>query len=86
MWESDANGSFTIDEWNPDAPQHRGTRIVLSMKEDQMEYLEEHKIRSLVKKHNQFISHPVELYVSAPFRCQPKKPTETSTRIPIQSP
>ena len=64
VWESDANGSFTIDEWNPDAPQHRGTRIVLSMKEDQMEYLEEHKIRSLVKKHNQFISHPVELYVS----------------------
>ena len=65
VWESDANGSFTIDEWSPDDElRENGSRIVLSLKDDQLEYLEEHKIRGLVKKHNQFISHPIELYVT----------------------
>jgi molecular chaperone HtpG len=62
-WESSAGGTFTI---NPDAESPRltrGTRIVLHLKDDQLEYLEEKKIKELVKKHSEFIGFPVFLQV-----------------------
>lgn len=62
VWESSAGGSFTI---RPDTgePLGRGTKIILSIKEDQSEYLEEHKIKEIVKKHSQFIGYPIKLLV-----------------------
>jgi molecular chaperone HtpG len=41
----------------------RGTKIILHMKEDQLEHLEERKLKDLVKKHSEFIGFPIELYV-----------------------
>merc|ERR1712117_96524 len=41
----------------------RGTRIVLHIKEDQAEYLEEKKLKEIVKKHSQFIGYPIKLFV-----------------------
>jgi len=62
VWESSAGGSFTI---RPDhgEPLGRGTKIVLQMKEDQTEYIEERKIKDIVKKHSQFIGYPIKLLV-----------------------
>jgi len=61
-WESSAGGSFTIKMDNSE-PLGRGTKIVLQMKEDQTEYLEEKKIKDIVKKHSQFIGYPIKLLV-----------------------
>jgi len=62
IWESSAGGSFTIKTDNSE-PLGRGTKIVLTMKEDQAEYIDEKKIKEIVKKHSQFIGYPIKLLV-----------------------
>merc|ERR1712013_652515 len=71
VWESAAGGSFTI---KPDhgEPLGRGTKIVLHMKEDQAEYIEEKKVKEVVKKHSQFIGYPIKLL------CQKEREKEVS--------
>ncbi|XP_012940482.1 heat shock protein 83 [Aplysia californica] len=61
-WESSAGGSFTIAS-GTGAPLARGTRITLYVKEDQVEYLEEKRIKDVIKKHSQFIGYPIKLLV-----------------------
>mmetsp|Transcript_25574 Transcript_25574/g.39609 ORF Transcript_25574/g.39609 Transcript_25574/m.39609 type:complete len:707 (-) Transcript_25574:105-2225(-) len=60
-WTSEAGGSFTITKAD-DADLGRGTRITLHLKEDMGEYLEEKRIKDLVKKHSEFIGFPIKLY------------------------
>merc|ERR1712086_699023 len=60
-WISEAGGSFTVTE-APDSGLKRGTRITLHMKEDMSEYLEEKRVKDLVKKHSEFIGFPIKLY------------------------
>merc|ERR1712093_891268 len=58
-------GSFTVmkddDKVHGDIP--RGTKIICTLKEDQSEFLEERRLKDLVKKHSEFIGFPIELYV-----------------------
>merc|ERR1711925_16215 len=62
IWESSAGGSFTIGVDSGESIG-RGTKIVLHMKEDQAEYIEEKKVKEIVKKHSQFIGYPIKLLV-----------------------
>jgi len=61
-WESAAGGSFIVYPDNTN-PITRGTRIVLQLKEDMQEYLEERRLKDLVKKHSEFIGFPIKLQV-----------------------
>merc|ERR1711998_608948 len=62
IWRSDAGGTFTISKDTREHPG-RGTALVLHMKEDQMEYLEERRLKDIIKKHSEFINYPIELQV-----------------------
>jgi len=62
VWESSAGGTFTVSTCE-DPDMKRGTRITLHLKDDQLEYLEERRLKDLVKKHSEFIGFPISLQV-----------------------
>ncbi|KAL8462281.1 hypothetical protein ACS0TY_033362 [Phlomoides rotata] len=63
VWESQAGGSFPITRDTSGDVLGRGTKITMYLKEDQPEYVEERRLKDLVKKHYEFISYPISLWV-----------------------
>jgi len=62
-WESLAGGSFNITRIPPIQGFLRGTKVILFLKDDQTEFLEERRIKEIVKKHSEFISYPIALEI-----------------------
>lgn len=63
VWESSAGGTFTIAPDTEGQQIGRGTKIILHLKEEQLDYLNESKIKEVIKKHSEFISYPIYLHV-----------------------
>ena len=63
IWESEAGKNFTIRRDLQGEDLVRGTRIDLYLKEDMGEFLEEKKLKELIKKHSEFIGYPIYLWV-----------------------
>merc|ERR1711976_417335 len=62
-WESNAGGTFSINPVEEGEALSRGTKIILQLKEDQQEFIEERRVKDLIKKHSEFIGFPIELMV-----------------------
>merc|ERR1712187_813755 len=63
IWTSSAGGTFDIVS-DSKSDIKRGTEITLHMREDAVDYVDEKKIKDLVKKHSEFIGFPISLYVT----------------------
>src|SRR5690606_30876223 len=57
-WESTGDGSFTLGE---SEKAGRGTVIELHLKADEKEFLDEWRLRGIVKKYSEYIAHPIAL-------------------------
>jgi len=65
VWESTADSTFSIREkLEEEDDLGRGTKIVLSLKEDCLEFLEEERLKGLIKRYSEFINFPIYLYTS----------------------
>jgi molecular chaperone HtpG len=82
IWESAAGGTFTIRK-NDEELLGRGTKVILHLKEDQLEYLGERRIKDLVKKHSEFINYPIELLVE---KTVDKEPAENDASMEGENP
>ena len=85
LWESDAVSGYSINEVEDDTLK-RGSRMVLHVKPDQLEYLEDSKITEIVKKHSEFITYPIFLLKKTKVKkpVEQKMPSDTN-QLPIES-
>ena len=64
IWESTADASFTVAEDKTGEPLGRGTMITMTLKEDAQEFLDEAKLKEVVKNYSEFINYPMYLWTS----------------------
>jgi heat shock protein beta len=64
IWSSTADSKFTIAKDPRGDTLGRGTRVTLHLKDDALEFVEQEKIKNLVKKYSEFINYPIRLFVS----------------------
>jgi len=59
-WESEGQGDFTVE---PHEKATRGTDVILHLREDSKDYLNDYALRSLIKKYSDFVEHPIVIDV-----------------------
>lgn len=76
IWTSTADSKFSIVKDPRGDTMGRGTRVTLYLKDDATEYLDQDKLRNLVKKYSEFMNYPIRLYSSS----------EESKEVPVDEP
>ncbi len=85
IWTSTADSKFFLTKDPRGDTLGRGTRVTLHLKDDAVEFVEQDKIKNLVKKYSEFINYPIRLYLSRDEKVQvpvdtPEKSAVTVTR------
>ena len=65
LWTSDGSGTFTIAPAKPETALLRGTSIILHLKDDALEFLEDWKIEEVVRAYSDHVAHPIRLSIGA---------------------
>ena len=68
VWTSTADAKFFVTKDPRGDTLGRGTRVTLHLKDDAVEYVEQDKIKNLVKKYSEFIQYPIKLFLSKDIR------------------
>lgn len=55
-WYSTGSDTFTVE---PAEKEQRGTDVIIKLKEDAGEFVEEHRLREIVRRHSDFIPFPI---------------------------
>ena len=76
VWTSTADAKFFVTKDPRGDTLGRGTRVTLHLKEDAVEYVEQDKIKNLVKKYSEFIQYPIKLFISKEIRKQVEEEEE----------
>ncbi|MFB0912843.1 MAG: molecular chaperone HtpG, partial [Glaciecola sp.] len=75
QWESAGEGEFTIADIEKAG---RGTQVTLHLKEDEKEFLDDWRLRSIVSKYSDHISIPVKMFKEE----EPERDGPDETKIP----
>lgn len=78
LWESSGEGEYTLE--SIDKPQ-RGTEIVLHLKEGEDEFLDDWRLRSIVRKYSDHISLPIVMDKEIPAETDDEGNETASARI-----
>lgn len=86
VWTSTADAKFFVTKDPRGDTLGRGTRVTLHLKDDAIEYVEQDKIKNLVKKYSEFIQYPIKLFLSKEVRKtvpdEDEKPAEAEETTP----
>jgi heat shock protein beta len=88
IWTSTADAKFFVTKDPRGDTLGRGTRVTLYLKDDAAEYVDQEKLKNLVKKYSEFINYPIKLYISKDVKEQvpveeekPKKDEDGDTEV-----
>lgn len=81
IWTSTADAKFFVTKDPRGNTLGRGTRVTLYLKDDASEYVEQEKIKNLLKKYSEFINYPIKIYLSKDVREEvPIEPEEDENK------
>lgn len=83
IWTSTADSKFFLVKDPRGDTLGRGTRVTLHLKDDAMEFVEQDKIKNLVKKYSEFINYPIRLYVSRDEKVQVPEDTPDENAVKV---
>ena len=59
LWESEGEGSFSVDNITKNT---RGTEITLHLRDEEKEFADDYRLRSIITKYSDHISVPVQMF------------------------